>query len=69
MNDHEEWVREHGLGQDLDNRPEFLTRCDCDGDNMEDVCLPSRCEFYEECKRYFEPIAEKLEKIMTIGEV
>jgi len=69
MDEHERWLREHGLGKRLDNRPKFLNYCDCDGNNMEDVCRPSRCVYYEECQRYFGPFAEDLEKIMTIGEI
>jgi len=69
MEEHERWLREHGLGKAVDNKPKFLNCCDCDGNNMVDVCKPERCSHYNECQEYFKPMAEDLEKIMTIDEI
>lgn len=62
MNEHEKWLREQRLGNFIDNRPDFLNNCDCNGDNMEDVCKLDRCKHYEECRKYFQPLANALER-------
>jgi len=69
MTNHEEWLRKQNLGGFIDNRPAFLNSCDCNGDNMEDVCKPGRCVHYEECRKYFQPLADALERYNGIGEV
>lgn len=69
MNEHEEWLRKQNLGRFVDDRPAFLNSCDCDGNNMEDVCKPDRCAHYEERRKYFQPLADALERYNEIGEV
>ena len=69
MNDHERWLRENGPGKAVDSRPGFLDYCDCNGNNMDEVCKETRCSHFAECQEYFKPIASALEKILTIGEV
>ena len=69
MEAHEKWLRDQNLGGFVDNKPDFLNSCDCNGDNMEDICKPDRCIHYEECQKYFQPLADALERHSEIGEV
>jgi hypothetical protein len=49
------------LQHHMDNRPSFLDTCECDGDNMKDVCLPGKCYHIEKCMDFFMPLADAFE--------
>lgn len=67
MDPHEKWLRDNGFGSMLDKRPEWRENCKCDGNNMDEVC--PTCVHTLDCAKFFQPLAEALERFSQIGEV